>query len=525
LDLKKELDLNCNILIDRIKNLIEISKINGKFYENEKCVLVYTEAYYKNRELRNFIDNKLLKQNQETIGKILTLYDSSVRNRTLNVNMLELQNRINDLIDFENILKAQFNNKLIELHIEIDSRLEYIETAKYFESIINNNRIAIETISINLALFNKIHVLIEQMFSDLTNILLLNYKKNIEEIGRPKEGSYIKIKESCDNKWYDLKSKLKIMQESVEEELKEQFTQNNDLSKLTPQIREFLVMKKSIFLKEFQDKKNRVYDELIILKDGMFRERLIDHINEEKIKISQLLGTLQTRVEDDIEIANHKIANHKIQKRAKVIEDQISILNKNIKTMVKNFNKESSGFETKSKYIIEDFNRFLSEFEFALKEKVKSLEHLIIKSYVDMTIKAVSNEYLTISFLNHELKIKKQIIQDSIIFLISDGRLKGKYDPRLGIYYENPEVLENIDEDELEVIKSMNLKMYLLVRRLKSFASLYGSILGLFASILAITYWFYIFSGNNAAIAAIPLTILLLIIVYFMFKKSKEKIA
>ncbi len=525
LDLKKELDLNCNILIDRIKNLIEMSKINGKLYENEKCVLVYTEAYYKNRELRNFIDNKLLKQNQETIGKILTLYDSSVRNRTLNVNMLELQNRIKDLIDFENILKSQFNNKLIELHIEINSRLEYIETAKYFESIINNNRIAIETISNNLELFNKKHVLIEQMFSDLTNILLLNYKKNIEEIGRPKEKSYIKIKESCDNKWYDLESKLKLMQESIEEELKEQFTQNNDLSKLTPQIRESLVTKKKNFLKEFQDKKDKVYDELIILKDGMFRETLIDNINEEKIKISQLLGTLQTRVEDDIEIANHKIANHKIQKRAKAIEDQISILNKNVKTMVKNFNKESSGFETKNKYIIEDFNRFISEFEYALKEKVKSLEHLIIKSYVDMTIKAVSNEYLTIGFLNHELKIKKQNIQDHIIFLISDGRLKGKYDPRLGIYYENQEVLDGLDEDELEVIKSMNLKMYLLVRRLKSFASLYGSILGLFASILAITYWFYIFSGNNAAVAAIPFTILVLVIFYFMFKKSKDKIA
>lgn len=525
LDLKKELDLNCNILIDRIKNLIEISKINGKLYENEKCVLVYTEAYYKNRELRNFIDNKLLKQNQETIAKILTLYDSSVRNRTLNVNMLELQNRIKDLIDFENILKVQFNNKLIELHIEINNRLEYIETAKYFESIINNNRIAIETISNNLELFNKIHVLIEQMFSDLTNILLLNYKKNIEEIGRPKEKSYINIKENCDNKWFDLKSKLKITQESIEEELKDQFAQNNDLSKLTPQIREFLVKKKKIFLKEFQDKKDKVYDELIILKDGMFRETLIDHITEEKIKISQLLGTLQARVEDDIEIANHKIANHKIQKRAKAIEDQISILNKNIKTMVKNFNKESSGFETKNKYVIEDFNRFISEFKFALEEKVKSLEHLIIKSYIDMTIKAVSNEYLTIGFLNHELKIKKQRIQDHVIFLISDGRLKGKYDPRLGIYYENPEVLDRLDADELEVIKSMNLKMYLLVKRLKSFASMYGSILGLFASILAITYWFYIFSGNNPAVAAIPFTILLLVIFYFMFKRSKDKIA
>ena len=142
-----------------------------------------------------------------------------------------------------------------------------------------------------------------------------------------------------------------------------------------------------------------------------------------------------------------------------------------------------------------------------------------------MTIKAVSNEYLTIGFLNHELKIKKQNIQDHIIFLISDGSLTGKYDPRLGIYYENPKIFEELDEDELEVIKSMNLKMYLIFRRLKSFASLYGSILGLFASILAITYWFYIFSGNNPAVAAIPFSILFVIIIYYMFKKSKDKIA
>jgi len=196
-----------------------------------------------------------------------------------------------------------------------------------------------------------------------------------------------------------------------------------------------------------------------------------------------------------------------------------------VKNLVKEFNKQSSGFETKNKYILEDFNKFINEFQYALTEKVKSLEQLIIKSYVDMTIKAVSNEYLTIAFLNHELKIKKQNIQAHIIFLISDGLLKGKYDPRLGIYYENPKVLENLDEAELEVIKSMNLKMYLIMRRLKSFASMYGSILGLFASILAITYWFYIFSGNNPAVAAIPFSILLLVIIFFLFKRGKEKIA
>ena len=79
-------------------------------------------------------------------------------------------------------------------------------------------------------------------------------------------------------------------------------------------------MKKNIFLKDLQGKSNKIYDELIILKDEVFRENLIDKINNQKIQMSHLLGTLQARVEEDIEIKEFKRANFKIQKRAKEIE-------------------------------------------------------------------------------------------------------------------------------------------------------------------------------------------------------------
>ncbi|MCK4778593.1 MAG: hypothetical protein KAT57_00335, partial [Candidatus Lokiarchaeota archaeon] len=525
LDLKKDLDLKCKVLMSRIKDLIEISKINGKLYEDEKCLLVYTDDYYKNKELRNYIDSKLLKLHKEIIGKVLALYDSSIRNRTLSVNMLELQNRIKDLNNVDKSIHLEFNKKINELQIQSESRVEYKDTQDYFESVIANSTLAAETISNNLKLFNNMQNSIGQVYNDLKNDLMTNYKIIMEEFKKPQEKSYTKIKESFSNKWSKLENKLKLVQEKIEEELVTKFNHIKDSNKLIPEIREFSVKKKNIFLKDLHNKKEKIYDELIILRGEVFRENLISNINNQKIQISRMLGMLQTRVEDDIEIANHKIANSKIQKRAKDIENQISHIVKDVKNLVKEFNKQSSGFETKNKYILEDFNKFINEFQYALTEKVKSLEQLIIKSYVDMTIKAVSNEYLTIAFLNHELKIKKQNIQDHIIFLISDGLLKGKYDPRLGIYYENPKVLEDLDEAELEVIKSMNLKMYLIFRRLKSFASIYGSIFGLFASILAITYWFYIFSGNNPAVAAIPFSILLLVIFYYIFKKSKEKIA
>ena len=61
-----------------------------------------------------------------------------------------------------------------------------------------------------------------------------------------------------------------------------------------------------------------------------------------------------------------------------------------------------------------DFDKFIDEYSEILNEKVKALERLILKSYIDMTIKAVANEYLTIGFLNNELKIKKQNIQDHL---------------------------------------------------------------------------------------------------------------
>ena len=91
-------------------------------------------------------------------------------------------------------------------------------------------------------------------------------------------------------------------------------------------------------------------------------------------------------------------------------------------------------------------SEFIDEYTEILVEKVKALERLILKSYIEMTLKAVANEYLTVGFLNNELKIKKQNIQDHLLFLISSGELKGKYDPRFAIYYENPEILDDLDK-------------------------------------------------------------------------------
>ncbi|MFX1277173.1 MAG: hypothetical protein ACFFBP_00850 [Promethearchaeota archaeon] len=511
-ELKKDLNLNCKVLISRIKDMIEISRINAELFEDKKCILLHTEHYYKNIELRKFIENKILKPNNEAIGKILALYDSSIKNKTLGVNILELQNRIEDLKDFETISKDLFKKKLEELKITT-SRKEHIKTEKFFLSSINNQVSTIVNIEKNISFYIKIQKLIEKEYHKLQ----IEFKQNFKNILDDKE----KIEEVFDNKNKNFLIKIDQIQESIETKLKETLEKNFENKKLSPELREFFVSKKKEFQKIYDSNIELFKEKINNIKNDTIREELIEIINDKKILLSQLLGNLERSVGDDVEVKFFKRAYLKISKRVKRIENEIKEINKEINTQVKSFSKESKDFETKNKYLIDDFNKFIVNFNEILNEKVKILEQLIIKSYIEMTIKAVANQFITISFLNEELKIKKKNIQEAILLLISSGELKGKYDIRLGIYYENPDVLNNINEEELEVIKKMNFRLYMFMTHLKQFTSQYASIIAFFGSILTITYTLSAFTGN-LAIASIPLISTIFVVLYFWYKKKKE---
>ncbi len=520
IDLKKEVNLSCKVLINKLKDMIDISKINAELDEKEKTILVYTDYYYLNKELKNYIENNLLKLNRERIGKILALYDSSIRNRTLNINMLELQNRINDLRIFKDVLPKQFYEKVRELQIN-QERVEFHETKKYFESILENERNAINNIKNSLNQFNKKHIFIEQQFNSL-NIELKEYIANVFKKTETYE-NYFKIQETFESKKRIFKENLKQSQDKIEHKINDLLHKSGDLAKLVPEIRELYVKVKNNFSKEYNNKIQKINDQIIAMKNESYREQLLTLINKNKINLSQLLGNLERKVEDNIEIKEFKKSNILIQRRAKTIDLEIKEIKRHVEAKFKDFSKQSKNFNQISKFILEDFNNFIDEYSEILNEKVKALERLILKSYIDMTIKAVANEYLTIGFLNNELKIKKQNIQDHLLFLISAGKLNGKYNPVLSIYYENPEVLDEIDETELEVIKSTNYKVNMMLRHLKNFASQYGSIIAFFASIVTISYYLFLFSGGNPAVFAIPAIITTIILVLYFFRKGKEE--
>jgi len=513
-------NLKCKALIPRIKEMIEISNLQGELHENDKYIIVHTKDHYKSKELKSYINNKLLKLNRDRIGKILALYDSSIKNKTLFTNTLELQNRIDDLATFEETIRFQYNKKVKELGVK-EERIEITQIKKEIEDAIENNKLAILSIQENLKLFNGLQNFIGSEYNNLKFNLESEFKRIQDDT---EEGySYAKLRESLENKTNNINGKIRIVNEKIEEKLRSTLSKSFESRKFEVEIREFYVKYKNDFRKLYTEKIEKINEEINYLKDESYREKFIEFINKNKINLSQLLGTLQARVEDYIDYKEFRRAYSIVVKREKEIQIGIKDLNREVKELIRDFDRQTRNFVTKNSSIIYNFEQFISEFDDILTEKVKSLEELILKSYVEMAIKAVANQYLTISFLQNELKIKKQKVQEHLISLISVGSLSGKYDPRIGLYYENPNVLKDLDEKELAVIKKMNFRFYMFYKHLRNFTSQNYSIFAFLAAILSITISLSTASGGNPVFFLLLFISAIIMVIYFLFKRKKKK--
>ena len=523
IDIKKlsdHLNIKCKELIPKIKNLMEISKIQGEFYEDQKELLLHTEHYYKIKELDNYLEKRLIKNIQENMGKLIALYDSCLKNGSLGANLTEIQNRINELSNFDNKILNDFKVKVLELRIN-QERKEFTEIKERLNELIATYRSSINEIAENLKFFIEIRNFILEEHEQLKLELDKYFIKVFDLIESNR--SINQIIELFNNKQQKFETRMKTVQEKIEAKMASIVNSSPKIKAYEPEIREFYVRTKKELNKLYEKKIKKIIDTIEVIKFEQYQNELLNRINKEKIYLSQLLGSLQARVEDYIETEQFKRAIFKIRKRQKDIDNRIKEASKNIKTLLKEFNKSSKGFEIKNKNLIDDFELFLTEFSDILLEKIKSAEEQIVKAYVEMAIKAVAKKVLTLNFLQNELGIKKQKIQLYLLSLISSEQLKGMYDPQLGIYYEDPEILKELDEKELEVMNKMNYRMHRILRRLKIFSSQYGSIIGFFASLFGISYYIFMISGQNPGIIIGAIIIIFAILTYFLFKKRKEE--
>jgi hypothetical protein len=519
-ELSNKINIKCKVLIPKLKDLIEISRIQGDLFEDKKELLVHSEDYYKNKELKNFVEKKILKFYQEAVGKILALYDSCIKNKTLGVNLLEIQNRISDVRNLEVLMNNQIKNKILELNVD-EKRSENIGLKKDIDSIISNNKLALENISRNLIIFKELQIFVDHEYSVVKLEMEKTYAKVLDFV--VKVDTYDKLRELINDRNKKLEDRIKNTELNITEKLKSISSTSYESKKFETEIREYYVRKKNELNELYQNKIEIIEERINVQKFEKNRNELINNLNKRRIYLSQLLGTLQARIEDFIETEQFKRAYLKVIKRQKDIEDEIKSTNKDIRVLIKDYSKQTRDFETRNKHITDDFDLFLKEFNEILREKIKVAEESILKSYITMAIKAVANEYLTLSFLQNELKIKKPLIQHHIISLISSGELSGKYDPNLGLYYENPEILNGLNESELEVIKKMNFRFYMFYNQFRNFTKQNYTIFTFVAALLSITLSLSTVTGGNPSIFLILIVCAVAIIIYIYYKKRKEK--
>ncbi len=517
-DLKKKLNLKCNVLIERINEMIEITKLDGELDENDKELLVHTDDYYKNKQLRNFIE-KQIEELGNDFGKLVSLYESAIKNKSLKVNILEIQNRIEDFNTRQLNLERSYQNEILKIGININ-RDDFLANRNFFNTELNRYRDIIDEINKNTILFNQLINFIGGEFNSL-RIQLRELNKSFQDEAE-KINDYEKLLNNFSGKILKLSETMRISFNKIEQEISTTMIQNESLKILNSEIREELVFNKNLFNKEFEEFKENVSKKLNLIKNDALKENLMHFINRNQVLLNQMLGSLERKVEDKLEIKDFKSTSIMVQRRVKKIREKLKYIENETSKLKKEFKKASPTFNTKNKFLFDDFKHFLHEYDEIINEKIKKLEQLILKSYVEIVIKAVKDEYITISFLAHELKNKKDKIQTYIINMIGANELPGKYDPELQIYFENLEIIDNLNPAQLKVIKTTNFKLYEFLNRLRFFTSQYSSILTFIAAIFTITLSLYNLSGGNPLTVIIPLSIAILITFYLLLRKQKD---
>ena len=91
------------------------------------------------------------------------------------------------------------------------------------------------------------------------------------------------------------------------------------------------------------------------------------------------------------------------------------------------------------------------------------------------------------------------------------------------VYYENPEVFESLDEEQLEVVKKMNFRVNMFLMRLKHFLSQYYIIFAFIAAVLSITSSVYNLTGGDPASLIFPIAITFIIVAAYLYLKREKE--
>ncbi|GAG88602.1 unnamed protein product, partial [marine sediment metagenome] len=138
-----------------------------------------------------------------------------------------------------------------------------------------------------------------------------------------KINDYDKLLNNFSGKILKLSETMRISFNKIEQEISTTMIQNESLKILNSEIREELVFNKNLFNKEFEEFKENVSKKLNLIKNDALKENLMHFINRNQVLLNQMLGSLERKVEDKLEIKDFKSTSIMVQRRVKKIREKL----------------------------------------------------------------------------------------------------------------------------------------------------------------------------------------------------------
>lgn len=519
-ELAKKLNLNKKELRARMQDMISDSIIDGKLYENCQ-VFVKTEIWIKLEKIKEFIQQKVTII-FETKNQILRLYKTALDNHALSKTRDELRRRITVSDNLITESRLQLNQYVERLAIPPQNK-SYQKEDAIFEAEIQKTKTELESILKNIDKLDKLQSYMDEKLDFLKTIITsqielfegkITQEKSIKKVADDFEGEIANLRRNINTVEKDVQSYCKNVWHSKAAK---------DVEPILLDLKQDFHEKKSKIIDKFESSQETIKDRIYNRQNAIFKGRFEKVIEDKQEALNKVLGKIQRDIERKIITREFKSASEMLTRRVALFNKSIEDDSKQIKAEASKIGKTIKGFSMKNKYLLDKWKVFKQEIASVVKEKVTSLEAEIVENYIKMTIKVFKDEYVTFSLLATELKMPKDVIKERLITLIGEGKLPGKIYLELQIYYENPDALDKIDRDSLEIIKATSVRTYLFWNRLSRFGKQYGSLFSVFGALATITLVMFNALHQNYYVFLIPICAVIGILLYTLRKKHTDE--
>ena len=506
----------------RIEIMIGFSKLSGELMRNTPFLIIHNDQWRNNQRLSLFIQGELRELDGFT-DRISQIYNNAIENSAIETSFEELTGIIDRFFDQVIHSKESVTMKIKELQLDEKNEL-YQDNLNKYESRLKTTKEKIHSIQNKIASSMTSYKLLEETLKQLKNFLLARNAKIDSQIDEHKSQLYDKNKQWMETEYRKTEEKIDIQTKKFTQEMQTIWESIPDSKSIQDLIRSQFESKVRDIISDQEEVYQELSKRLLNYETQRVKVELDTALFAHQDNLNNHLGRIQFDIENRIEINEYKSAMQRLHIKLSKINEIIKQSDKSLKQQVKKITSKAKSGKTKSHYLSQNWKRFIDEYKIVVKEKQLNLELLILQKYIEKVIRAFKDEYIPLNYLVKEFRMKRDIIQERLITLIGEKRLPGKLYIELMIYYENPELISNLDKSSVDMIKTSNVQTYLVINRMRRLAKQIYPILMVFGSLLTI-----IFSALRIVQAAklewwiIPAAFLVLFVFIFLYILIKRK--